>query len=129
MGPSFFFSGSLVQGKGSVYTSQPDVQVAENNCEWARAMRSSGWGLGGCTLWFGAAFFSLILVLSVAVKLSCTYSGFSSPRVEWKFVQGDTTTLVCYNSQITGKLSYLLRLQSHWHCPAWVPGVGTYPEF
>ncbi|OBS82758.1 hypothetical protein A6R68_23245, partial [Neotoma lepida] len=62
-----FFSGSLVQGKGSVYTSQPDVQVAENN----------------------------------PVKLSCTYSGFSSPRVEWKFVQGGTTTLVCYNSQIT----------------------------
>lgn len=59
--------GSLVQGKGSVYTSQPEVQVPENE----------------------------------SVKLSCTYSGFSSPRVEWKFVQGSTTTLVCYNSQIT----------------------------
>lgn len=113
-----------------MYTSQPDVQVAENSREWGRAMRSSGWGLGGHSLWFGAAFFlSLILVLSVAVKLSCTYSGFSSPRVEWKFVQGDTTTLVCYNSQITGNLSHLLRLQGHWYWPAWVPGVGgTYPE-
>uniref|UniRef100_A0A2K6STW9 Junctional adhesion molecule A n=1 Tax=Saimiri boliviensis boliviensis TaxID=39432 RepID=A0A2K6STW9_SAIBB len=36
-----------------------------------------------------------------AVKLSCTYSGFSSPRVEWKFDHGDTTRLVCYNSKIT----------------------------
>ncbi|XP_021572136.1 junctional adhesion molecule A [Carlito syrichta] len=35
------------------------------------------------------------------VKLSCSYSGFSSPRVEWKFVQGDTTSLVCYNNKIT----------------------------
>lgn len=52
----------------------------------------------------GSPFLSLMSALSAAVKLSCTYSGFSSPRVEWKFVQGDTTTLVCYNSQITGKL-------------------------
>nr|XP_048307944.1 junctional adhesion molecule A [Myodes glareolus] len=59
--------GSVVQGKGSVYSSQPDVRIAENS----------------------------------PATLSCTYSGFSSPRVEWKFVQGDTTTLVCYNSQIT----------------------------
>uniref|UniRef100_A0A8D2CQJ7 Junctional adhesion molecule A n=1 Tax=Sciurus vulgaris TaxID=55149 RepID=A0A8D2CQJ7_SCIVU len=36
-----------------------------------------------------------------SVKLPCSYSGFSSPRVEWKFVQGDTTSLVCYNSKIT----------------------------
>ncbi|XP_077647244.1 junctional adhesion molecule A isoform X2 [Urocitellus parryii] len=35
------------------------------------------------------------------VKLPCSYSGFSSPRVEWKFVQGDTTSLVCYNNKIT----------------------------
>ncbi|KAI2520010.1 F11R isoform 3 [Pan troglodytes] len=35
------------------------------------------------------------------VKLSCAYSGFSSPRVEWKFDQGDTTRLVCYNNKIT----------------------------
>lgn len=34
-------------------------------------------------------------------KLSCSYSGFSSPRVEWKFAQGDTTSLVCYNNKIT----------------------------
>ncbi|KAM6217241.1 junctional adhesion molecule A [Rhynchocyon petersi] len=33
--------------------------------------------------------------------LQCSYSGFSSPRVEWKFVQGDTTSLVCYNNKIT----------------------------
>lgn len=34
-------------------------------------------------------------------KLPCSYSGFSSPRVEWKFAQGDTTSLVCYNNKIT----------------------------
>ncbi|XP_078011153.1 junctional adhesion molecule A isoform X2 [Phascolarctos cinereus] len=33
--------------------------------------------------------------------LSCSYAGFSSPRVEWKFVQGSTTSLVCYDSKIT----------------------------
>ncbi|XP_042637829.1 junctional adhesion molecule A [Orycteropus afer afer] len=57
----------LVLSKGSVYTSEPVVKVAENN----------------------------------AATLYCSYSGFSSPRVEWKFVQGDTTSLVCYNSKIT----------------------------
>lgn len=36
-----------------------------------------------------------------SVKLPCIYSGFSSPRVEWKFVQGSTTALVCYSNQIT----------------------------
>ncbi|XP_012495051.1 PREDICTED: junctional adhesion molecule A [Propithecus coquereli] len=35
------------------------------------------------------------------VTLSCSYTGFSSPRVEWKFVRGDTTSLVCYNNKIT----------------------------
>ncbi|XP_023555607.1 junctional adhesion molecule A [Octodon degus] len=35
------------------------------------------------------------------VKLDCAYSGFSSPRVEWKFVHGDTTRLVCYSNKIT----------------------------
>ncbi|XP_032752306.1 junctional adhesion molecule A-like, partial [Rattus rattus] len=59
--------GSLVQGKGSVYSPQTAVQVPEND----------------------------------SVKLPCIYSGFSSPRVEWKFVQGTTTALVCYNNQIT----------------------------
>ncbi|XP_004448442.1 junctional adhesion molecule A [Dasypus novemcinctus] len=34
-------------------------------------------------------------------KLSCSYTDFSSPRVEWKFVQGDTTRLICFNSKIT----------------------------
>ncbi|XP_032491184.1 junctional adhesion molecule A isoform X4 [Phocoena sinus] len=34
-------------------------------------------------------------------KLSCSYSGFSSPRVEWKFAHGDITSLVCYNNKIT----------------------------
>ncbi|XP_043820600.1 junctional adhesion molecule A [Dromiciops gliroides] len=33
--------------------------------------------------------------------LTCYYTGFSSPRVEWKFVQGSTTSLVCYDSKIT----------------------------
>uniref|UniRef100_A0A2K5D7I6 Junctional adhesion molecule A n=1 Tax=Aotus nancymaae TaxID=37293 RepID=A0A2K5D7I6_AOTNA len=58
---------SLALGSGTVYTSEPEVRIPENN----------------------------------AVKLSCTYSGFSSPRVEWKFDHGDTTRLVCYNSKIT----------------------------
>lgn len=57
----------LVLGKGAVYTSSPEVRVAENN----------------------------------QVKLDCTYSGFTSPRVEWKFVHGDTTRLVCYSNKIT----------------------------
>lgn len=35
------------------------------------------------------------------VILSCSYSGFTSPRVEWKFTNGDTTSLVCYDSKIT----------------------------
>ncbi|XP_066117018.1 junctional adhesion molecule A [Saccopteryx bilineata] len=57
----------LTVGRGEVYTSDPEVRVAENK----------------------------------PVKLSCSYSGFSSPRVEWKFAQGDITSLVCYNSKIT----------------------------
>ncbi|KAM9688633.1 junctional adhesion molecule A isoform 1-T1 [Trichechus inunguis] len=60
-------TGPLVLSKGSVYTSESVVKVAENE----------------------------------PATLSCSYSGFSSPRVEWKFVQGDTTSLVCYNSKIT----------------------------
>lgn len=88
-----------------MYTSQPDVQVAEDNCEWGGAVEGSRVGVGRTWLVVGGSpFLSLMSALSAAVKLSCTYSGFSSPRVEWKFVQGDTTTLVCYNSQITGKL-------------------------
>ncbi|XP_060054127.1 junctional adhesion molecule A isoform X2 [Erinaceus europaeus] len=35
------------------------------------------------------------------VTLSCSYSGYSSPRVEWKFAHGDTTSLVCYSNKIT----------------------------
>ncbi|KAM8817795.1 junctional adhesion molecule A isoform 1-T2 [Rhynchonycteris naso] len=57
----------LTVGRGEVYTSDPEVRVAENK----------------------------------PVKLSCSYSGFSYPRVEWKFAQGDITSLVCYNSKIT----------------------------
>ncbi|XP_045311211.1 junctional adhesion molecule A isoform X1 [Leopardus geoffroyi] len=34
-------------------------------------------------------------------KLSCSYSGFSNPRVEWKFAHGDITSLVCYKNKIT----------------------------
>ncbi|XP_008578458.1 PREDICTED: junctional adhesion molecule A [Galeopterus variegatus] len=41
-------------------------------------------------------------------KLSCTFSGFSSPRVEWKFVQGQTTSFVCYDNKITS--SYASRV-------------------
>ncbi|XP_064138904.1 junctional adhesion molecule A [Loxodonta africana] len=56
----------LALSKGSVYTSESEVRIAENK----------------------------------PATLSCSYSGFSSPRVEWKFVQGDTTSFVCYNSKI-----------------------------
>ncbi|XP_004443714.1 PREDICTED: junctional adhesion molecule A [Ceratotherium simum simum] len=59
---------SLALGRGAVYTSEPEVKIAENK----------------------------------SAKLPCSYSGFSSPRVEWKFAQGDTTSLVCYNNKITG---------------------------
>ncbi|XP_023377265.1 junctional adhesion molecule A [Pteropus vampyrus] len=58
---------SLALGRGAVYTSEPEVRVAENK----------------------------------PAKLLCSYSGFGSPRVEWKFAQGDTTSLVCYNNKIT----------------------------
>uniref|UniRef100_A0A8D1G4Q1 Junctional adhesion molecule A n=2 Tax=Sus scrofa TaxID=9823 RepID=A0A8D1G4Q1_PIG len=58
---------SLTLGRGAVYTSEPEVRVAENK----------------------------------PAKLSCSYSGFSSPRVEWKFTHGDITSLVCYNNKIT----------------------------
>ncbi|XP_077012757.1 junctional adhesion molecule A [Tamandua tetradactyla] len=34
-------------------------------------------------------------------KLSCSYSGFVSPRVEWKFAQGNTASLVSFNNKIT----------------------------
>ncbi|XP_074165358.1 junctional adhesion molecule A isoform X1 [Sminthopsis crassicaudata] len=54
-------------GGGSVYTSEKEVKVDENQ----------------------------------PATLSCYYSGFSSPRVEWKFVQGSTTSLVCYDNKIT----------------------------
>lgn len=53
----------------------------------------------------GCAFLPLTLILSAAAKLSCSYSGFSSPRVEWKFAQGDITSLVCYHNKITGEPS------------------------
>lgn len=33
--------------------------------------------------------------------LTCSYTGYSSPRVEWKFTRGDVTSLVCYNGKIT----------------------------
>ncbi|OWK04519.1 F11R [Cervus elaphus hippelaphus] len=39
--------------------------------------------------------------LETTAKLSCSYSGFSSPRVEWKFTHGDIRGLVCYNNKIT----------------------------
>ncbi|XP_044531756.1 junctional adhesion molecule A [Gracilinanus agilis] len=35
------------------------------------------------------------------VTLSCYFSGFYSPRVEWKFVKGSTTSLVCFDNKIT----------------------------
>lgn len=40
----------------------------------------------------------------IAVTLTCSYSGYTSPRVEWKFTHGDITSLVCFNGKITGEL-------------------------
>ncbi|XP_006163158.1 junctional adhesion molecule A [Tupaia chinensis] len=40
--------------------------------------------------------------------LSCSYSGFSSPRVEWKFAHGGDSQLVCFNNKITA--SYASRV-------------------
>lgn len=75
----------------------------------------------------GCSFFAFTLVLSAAAKLSCSYSGFSSPRVEWKFTHGDITSLVCYNNKITGEL--LTSLLPAWAVEglidcAWIPGEG-----
>ncbi|XP_004613813.1 junctional adhesion molecule A [Sorex araneus] len=33
--------------------------------------------------------------------LSCSYTGYASPRVEWKYTHGDVTGLVYYNGKIT----------------------------
>lgn len=81
---------------------------------------TGGWGVvGGAGQ--GPVFSYLLLLpsahidLSVAAKLSCSYSGFSSPRVEWKFAQGDITSLVCYNNKITGESS------------TWLPGPQGLP--
>ncbi|KAG8507792.1 Junctional adhesion molecule A, partial [Galemys pyrenaicus] len=61
------FPGSLALGRGNVYTSNPEISVAENN----------------------------------AVTLPCSFLGFSSPRVEWKFTNRTGTTLVCHDNKIT----------------------------
>ncbi|ELV13274.1 Junctional adhesion molecule A [Tupaia chinensis] len=50
----------------------------------------------------------LALILSAAATLSCSYSGFSSPRVEWKFAHGGDSQLVCFNNKITA--SYASRV-------------------
>lgn len=125
MGLPLSSSGSLALSRGAVHSSEPKVSVAENSRE-CRAAR--GWGSGaggsGCRspgTWrerparatvaghfpFPMCCCSFLLftsVLSAAAKLLCSYSGFSSPRVEWKFAQGDITSLVCYNNKITGEL-------------------------
>lgn len=54
------------------------------------------------------SFIRLTFALPTAAKLSCSYSGFSNPRVEWKFAHGDITSLVCYKNKITGELPQLL---------------------
>ncbi|XP_055993819.1 junctional adhesion molecule A [Sorex fumeus] len=42
--------------------------------------------------------------------LTCSYSGYSSPRVEWKFTHGDVTSLVCYNNKITASYKDRVRI-------------------
>lgn len=65
-------------------------------------------------------------VSPAAAKLLCSYSGFRSPRVEWKFAQGDTTSLVCYNSKITGESLRPTPPPRLWGAvPARIPGVGA----
>ncbi|XP_039102387.1 junctional adhesion molecule A isoform X2 [Hyaena hyaena] len=60
--------------------------------------------LGSLALGRGAVFTSepdVRVPENKPAKLSCSYSGFTSPRVEWKFTRGDITSLVCYNNKIT----------------------------
>ena len=57
---------------------------------------------------YSCSFLQLTWILPAAAKLSCSYSGFSSPRVEWKFSHGDIRGLVCYNNKITGESLHLL---------------------
>ena len=57
---------------------------------------------------YSCSFLQLTWILPAAAKLSCSYSGFSSPRVEWKFTHGDIRGLVCYNNKITGESLHLL---------------------
>lgn len=119
-----FFSGSLALGRGAVQTYEPVVRVPENNRELGGAVGDGGgWGereasrgrpLGNIqpTWCFGSiyccSFLQLTWILPAAAKLSCSYSGFSSPRVEWKFTHGDIRGLVCYNNKITGESLHLL---------------------
>lgn len=84
-----------------MYTSEPEVRVAENKREWGGAV-----GEGREQVRPRAPGERSPPHLA-AVKLSCSYSGFVSPRVEWKFAQGDTTSLVCYNNKITGESPHL----------------------
>lgn len=92
-----------------MYTSNPEVKIPEDKRELGGA------GAGGPAFSICCCFLPFTLISSVAAKLSCSYSGFSSPRVEWKFAQGDITSLVCYNNKITGESS------------TWVPGPQSLP--
>ena len=119
-----FFSGFLALGRGAVQTYEPVVKVPENRRElggaggdgggWGEREVSRGRALGNieATWCFGSiyccSFLPLTWILSAAAKLSCSYSGFSSPRVEWKFTHGDIRGLVCYNNKITGESLHLL---------------------
>lgn len=102
-----------------MFTPEPEVRVAENKRELG--------GVGGEGRPLGPwerppvthARYSRPLHPAAAAKLSCSYSGFSSPRVEWKFAQGDTTSLVCYNNKITGDTLH--------PCPACPGCAGTDP--
>ncbi|XP_037362553.1 junctional adhesion molecule A [Talpa occidentalis] len=45
-----------------------------------------------------------------SVMLYCSYSGFTSPRVEWKFTNRTGTTLVCHDSKITASFEDRVKL-------------------
>lgn len=128
-GPPLSSSGSLALGRGAVYTSEPDVRVPEDKRESWAAVQGGG-AEGGKQVRLGPggraaqsrrrslgpfsssvcrrSFVPLTFALPTAAKLSCSYSGFSNPRVEWKFAHGDITSLVCYKNKITGELPHLL---------------------
>ncbi|XP_016065938.1 PREDICTED: junctional adhesion molecule A [Miniopterus natalensis] len=99
---------SCVDRKGVVMRldeSWPDAELQRVLSIVRQAMGAAdAYGIGSLALGRGKVYTSSPEVKvpeNKPAKLPCTYSDFSSPRVEWKFAQGDITSLVCYNNKIT----------------------------